>query len=227
MDALSLGKRLLTTDADQTAANVARLNDSQREMYRVGAAQALRDRIEGTQDAADATRRIFGNTQVRSRIAAGFGGENTQAFRNFRDTMEREAVFADTNRQLLQGSPTARRLAGMAEAQPVPPGLLLETAAHALGGNIPGAALRAGGALLPAAVNRLTQPTEAYSRELGARLFAPGGGNALMMPGSTGLAGGQASLVGPGSSLRNQLLGPWAQQAGQLLLNSPAQQRRP
>jgi hypothetical protein len=207
MDAISMGRRLLSTDADQTAANVAGLNDSQRQMYQVGVAQALRDRIESVPDAADATRRVFGNTQIRNRIAAGFGGEDSDAFANFEATMQREAQFADTNRRLVEGSPTARRTVAIQEAQnpPLTVGTILEPAAHLAGGNIPGAALSFGRTMLNPLMARIAQPSDLYSQELGTRLFDPGAQpTTMLMPQNR-------------STLRNALMSPWGQQ----LLQSP------
>lgn len=224
MDALSLGRRLLTTDADQTAAGVAALSPSQQQMYQVGVAQALRDRIEGTagsgtETAADATRRVFGNTQIRNRIAAGFGGADTPAYQNFENTMQREALFADVNRQMTQGSPTARRLAGMAEAQnpPVTPGNILELGGHLAGGNIPGAALGVARTLYAPVINRLTGPSDNYSAALGGALFNPTAAqqaNALLQ--------GNANM-----SLRDWIMGPYGQQAAQFLVNYPARVNGP
>jgi hypothetical protein len=217
MDALSMGKRLLSTDADQTAANVANLNPSQRQMYQVGVAQALRDRIESVPDAADATRRVFGNTQIRNRIAAGFGGESTPAFQNFQAIMEREAQFADTNRQLIQGSPTARRMAGIQEAQNPPLSLhdVIEPVGHVMTGNWPAAAYAVGRRMIPPVLNRLTTPSAAYSTELGTRLFNPDAATQA-----------QNMLTGTNRiSLRDWLMGPLGQQTGQLLFTGEGRKR--
>jgi len=62
-------------------------------------------------DNADVTRKVFGNNLIRQRIPAGFGGEGTPAFQQFRKTMESEALFADTHRTILKGSRMARRTA--------------------------------------------------------------------------------------------------------------------
>jgi Transglycosylase SLT domain len=127
MDAIGMGQRALSRASDETAATVAQLSPSEKQMFQVGVAQSLLDRIERTPDEADATRRIFGNDQIRGRIAAAFGGEATPAFQQFRQTAESEATFAGTSRQLLQGSPTARRTAAIAAAQGAAP------AAHLIG----------------------------------------------------------------------------------------------
>lgn len=209
MDALSLGRRLLTTDADQTAANVANLTPSQRQMYQVGAAQALRDRIESVADSADATRRIFGNTQIRNRIAAGFGGEDTPAFQNFQNIMEREATYADSNRQYLQGSPTARRTVAIGEVhQPIGAAQLVEPALHlAMGGGVPAVAMGIARAAGNPLLARLAAPSDLYGYQLGNTLFNPA------------FRFGNLPSGIPRTGLRNFLVGPVGQQAGQLLLN--------
>lgn len=213
MDALSLGRRLLTTDADQTAANVANLTPSQRQMYQVGAAQALRDRIESVADSADATRRIFGNTQIRNRIAAGFGGEDTPAFQNFQNIMEREATYADSNRQYLQGSPTARRTAAIGEVhQPIGPAQLVEPALHlAMGGGVPAVAMGIARAASNPLIARLAAPSDLYGYQLGNTLFNPA------------FRFGNLPSGIPRTGLRNYLMGPVGQQAAQLLVNNRSQ----
>ena len=100
----------------------------EQEMYRVGVADALQKKIAGTQAGADATRRIFGNDLSRQKIAAGFGGADTDAFQNFQNTVNQQATFAQTQRAVLGGSPTARRMAGMADEAAGPD--LLRPALH-------------------------------------------------------------------------------------------------
>jgi len=210
MDALSMGRRVLTADPDVTASNVANLTPSQRQMYNVGVAQAMKDRIAGTQDQADATRRLFGNDLIRSKIAAGFGGETTPEFQNFQNMMEQEAQYARTQRELIHGSPTARRTAAIqAAAQPAPPVHLLEPLGHVVSGNIPGA----GWALARQGANQLAnwamQPSDRVNALLGQYLFNPATQPDLVNQ----LRGGvPAPMV-------NRLMSPLAQQAMQSAIN--------
>lgn len=170
-----MGRRALSRDADETAATVANLSPSERQMFQVGLAQDLLDRIDRTPDNVDATRRIFGNDLVRSRVAAAFGGENTPEFQNFRQIAESEAQFAATNRQFLQGSPTARRAAAIAEAQGgAPANALLAPLLHvATGGSPAGAMIGLAHAAANPLLSRVAAPSERYNQALGNMLFNP------------------------------------------------------
>ncbi|HEY2617778.1 MAG TPA: glucosaminidase domain-containing protein, partial [Acetobacteraceae bacterium] len=98
MDALSLGRRALSNDPEVTAKTIASLSPGDREFFKTGVARALKDKIDSVQDGADATRRIFGNQLIRDKIAAGFG--DPAAFDEFQKTMEREAQFSNTRREI-------------------------------------------------------------------------------------------------------------------------------
>ena len=208
MDALSLGRRVLGADPDVTASVVSKLSPSEKQMFQVGLAQELKNRIAATPDEADATRRIFGNDLIRSKIAAGFGGENTPAFQNFRKTMEQEATFAKTNREMTKGSQTAMRTAAIQDMNQQGPDLLAP-AAHILMGN-PAAA---GVNLARQAVNPLMAmvkaPSEQTTALLGDLLYNPAAQRQLFQ----NLTPGQAA------NLRNQIMGWQGQQAANLLLN--------
>jgi len=210
LDALRLGRGVLSQDAEQTAANVARLSPSQREMYQAGIAQTLRDRVMGTGDEANAVRRIFGNELQRQRIAAGFGGEDTPAFQRFRQDMENEAVFAQTQRRMFGGPDTARRLAAINLAQGG--GIdLTRPLGHALTGNLPGAALDlAHQAVVTPLVNRLVQPSDRVSLALGNMLFNPATREQAL----------NMLLARPGPSVRDVLLSPWGIASANALINA-------
>src|SRR5215472_4726827 len=216
LDALRLGRGILTQDAEQTADNVARLSPSQREMYQAGIAQTLRDTVARTPDDANAVRRIFGNSLYRERIAAGFGGEDTPAFQQFRQDMENEAVFAQTQRRMFGGPDTARRLAAINLAQGG--GInLTGPAMHLITGNPMGAVADVGHQLVTPLVNRLVQPSDRVSLALGNMLFNPAArGQALNM-----------LTARPGPSVRDVLLSPWGQATVQALANSRQRARGP
>jgi Transglycosylase SLT domain len=172
MDALSMGKRVLSADPDVTANAVSNLSDSQKQMYQVGMAQAMKTRIDLTPDDADATRRLFGNQEIRNRIAAGFGGPDTDAYQNFRNTMNQEATFAQSYREYLGGSPSARRLAGMADQAQSPD--LTTPILHAVTGNAPAAAANVAHQFGLGVGRWATSPTDAQQRALGELLFSQG-----------------------------------------------------
>ncbi len=220
LDAISMGRRALGTDADVTADTISRLSPSERQMFQVGVAQALRDKIAGVADEADATRRIFGNQLIRNKIAASFGGEDTPAYQNFAHAMDREATFAQSNRQFTQGSPTARRTAAIAEVQGAPPPahVIVPAAIYAATGNIPAAAMTLAHGAAPGLINRLVAPPDRVNLALGNVLYSP-------------ILGRQAlSQVGGGGvspSMSDILKGWQGQQAAQTLLPNRLQPQPP
>ena len=162
IDALNMGRRVLGQDPEVSAKAISNLSDNEKEFFKAGVARALKDRVEGVQDSADATRRIFGNQLIRDKIAAAFG--DPAAFDKFQRTMEAEAQFAKTRNEVLKGSPTARRLAAQSELDVVTPTVM---AAH---GHPVGAALHVGQQV---AGNALAQGSPVQAA-MARRLFAPG-----------------------------------------------------
>jgi hypothetical protein len=104
-DAMEMGRNILNNDPEVTADTVAGLSDGNKDFFRAGVARALKDKVDATQEGADATRKIFGNTLIRNKIAAGFGDDAT--FNQFRSTMENEGTYAQTRNAVLSGSRTA------------------------------------------------------------------------------------------------------------------------
>jgi hypothetical protein len=141
-DAMEMGRNILSNDPEVTAETVARLSDGNKDFFRAGVARALKDRVDATQEGADATRKIFGNTLIRNKIAAGFGDDAT--FNQFRSTMENEGTFAQTRNEVLKNSATARRIAAQQDVDLGTPLTLL-----------------ASGHPLPAAVSLLRQGARA------------------------------------------------------------------
>ncbi len=135
LDALEMGRRALTNDAEITTSTVQRMSPSDRQFFLSGVTRALQDKIAGAQDGADVTRKIFGNSLIRSKIAAAF--DNPKAFEQFERQMQAEAQYAATRNAVLKGSQTARRMLG---AQSVDIGAPVN---HLLRGDI-GSATRSG-----------------------------------------------------------------------------------
>lgn len=164
IDALTLGRRALSNDPEVTAKAVANLSDSDKQFFQAGFARALKDKVEGAADTADATKRIFGNQLIRDKIAAAF--DDPDAFNEFQRVMQAESTFAKTRQAVLGGSPTARRLAAMSDVDVVTPALM------AVHGHIPGAALN----VAQQGANLLAQSGSAARRAAMARyLVSPPG----------------------------------------------------
>lgn len=183
MDAISLGKRVLTNDDDVTAQNIANISPANRDMFATGVRDALTQKILSVQDRADAANRLFGNQLIRNKIAAGMGGTNSPQFQQFEQEMERERTFWNTSNQMQAGSPTARRVAAQAVAQQATQGptwgAILSPMMTALQHPIMGAAhlFHMAG---PQLQSWISQPSERASAALGNYLFTPGGGQQLI-----------------------------------------------
>jgi hypothetical protein len=105
MDALNMGRKVLNNDPEVTTKMIAGLSDSDKDFFRAGVARSLKDRVDATQEGADATRKIFGNTLIRDKVAAAF--DDPAQFEQFRTVMENENTFAGTRNAVLKGSRTA------------------------------------------------------------------------------------------------------------------------
>lgn len=123
MDAMDLGKRVLRGDADETAAEIAKLSPSERDFFRIGVARALVDKVKGTNDTADITavNKIWGSQAVRERVAAAF--DDPKEFERFASFMDNELKMARTNAEVNPrgNSITAKLLMQNAEPAPVGP----------------------------------------------------------------------------------------------------------
>lgn len=117
MDALTLGRRALNNDPEVTASVVSKMSPSDRQFFLSGVTRALQDKISSAQDGADVTRKIFGNSLIRSKIASAF--DDPEAFQRFEKQMTAEAQYAATRNEVLKGSQTGRRLLGAATAPDV------------------------------------------------------------------------------------------------------------
>jgi hypothetical protein len=165
MDALSMGRRALGNDPEVTVKTIAGLAPGDKEFFKTGVARALKDKIDSAPDDADVTRRLFGNQLIRDKIKAGFG--DPAAFDEFQQTMEREAQFAKTRREILKGSQTARRRAGQADVDAD----IITPAALAAHGNV----LAASANVAQQGYNALSQSAAGPRLEaIGRRLFTPG-----------------------------------------------------
>lgn len=167
MDAMDLGKRALKGDADETAAEIAKLSPSERDFFRIGVSRALIDKVRSAGDTADLTklRGTWGNEAVRDRVAAAF--DSPAQFKAFSDFMDNEMTMAKTNAVINPrgGSPTAGLLAERGQGAPAGP--MLSGLVAALRGDMTGV-----GANVLRSVGALSNPTTAQYSELAPMLFA-------------------------------------------------------
>lgn len=111
-DALETGRKFINEDAELTIRELADMADNEKEMFRIGAARALRDKIQNTPYGSDATKNIFGSPEElfgsaakRDRLKAVFPDD--ASFKKFEREMLSEAKMYASRAKVLQGSRTA------------------------------------------------------------------------------------------------------------------------
>ena len=127
MNALNMGRGILSEDPEVTADTIGGLSDNDKDFFRAGVARALKDKVDATQEGADATRKIFGNQLIRDKIRAGFGDD--ASFDQFANTMQNEGTYAQTRNAVLSGSRTAPLGADIKDVDYSAP-LMLAAAGH-------------------------------------------------------------------------------------------------
>jgi len=95
---------------------VKTMGESELRMFRLGAKQALFDKIDDINIGADVAKRLFGKNGDIAKLETLFA--DPKAFESFRTTMEQEANFALT-RRALTGSSTMRQGTDLGAAQDV------------------------------------------------------------------------------------------------------------
>lgn len=132
-EAVETGRDILKKDPRVVAREIADLSADEQQMYRVGALDAVRRKMDAAKDGRDLTRMIFGDEETRQRMQALFPDVND--FKAFAQQIEREATMAKTRNTVLAGSPTARIQSEIADMGGVDP----STVGQMMTGNVPGA----------------------------------------------------------------------------------------
>lgn len=163
VESLENGRKFIKGDAEVTKAALDAMSESERQFFRIGAARALRDKVLGTPDTADAVKKIFNTPLMREKLATVF--PSAKEFADFEKLLKSEAKMFQTRSNVLAGSRTAPLLDEMSDLgqnAAEGAGILLNLAR----GNIGSAAL---GALRKVTSPRKLSPAE--SAELGNMLF--------------------------------------------------------
>lgn len=113
LDALNLGVKAAKGDARIAASQLNDMTDSEREFFRIGLADQTRYLVSKTPDGSNAVKSIFGNQNARRNLEAAF--DTREDFNKFRRAIAMEQNFFSTKSQVLGGSQTASREAGMKE----------------------------------------------------------------------------------------------------------------
>jgi hypothetical protein len=126
LDATKLGKDFYKQTASEANRTFAKLSPSEQEAYKVGALDAVKEKITTAKDTADIRKRIFGSPAERSRVSSLFPDDAT--FKQFEKDMMTESMMRKTQEKILGNSATfERQIAGHSlEAEPSFIGQLIE-----------------------------------------------------------------------------------------------------
>lgn len=144
LSALESGKKVLSSDADEIAANLKSLSLAERDAYMQGAVKAIRDKIlAGGRLSSDL---------IKERMRNVF--DSDASFNKFMKVLEREQQFSQTKNAVLGGSQTTNKAADLVEQAK-------DIASSAAFGGVRGVALSAASKVLKASPNipeRLREP---------------------------------------------------------------------
>lgn len=198
MDAMRRGSNIFNLKPEQIAEDMKTLPAGDRDFYRQGAQDALRERIAKTSNGGNEALRIMGNDYVKQQLRPIFGSDS--AFQTFMRGAMNENIMAQSKNTMLGNSRTAARLA--------------EMGAQNDGGGVGSAMLQVGGGLaagepiagilgIPKLAKsireRLSRPSPAVDAEIARLLFNSdtGANQSALTRIMQGLPQGNA-YVGPG-----------------------------
>lgn len=126
LDATKLGKDFYKQTAAEANRTFAKLSPSEQEAYKVGALDAVKEKITTAKDTADIRKRIFGSPAERQRVSSLFPDDAT--FKQFEKDMMTESIMRKTQEKILGNSATVERQLGVQslEAEPSFIGQLIE-----------------------------------------------------------------------------------------------------
>jgi hypothetical protein len=122
-------------------------DDSQREMYRLGAIQSVRDDIYATKDTADIANKYLNSREMRDRMRTLFNSDGE--YEAFVKNLERERQMAITRSRIEGGSPTALIGQDIAELSGPAPSEIISAGGQLMRGDIIGGGLNLMGQLAP------------------------------------------------------------------------------
>ena len=126
LDATKLGQDFYKQTSSEANRTFAKLSASEQEAYKVGALDAVKEKITTAKDTADIRKKIFGSPAERSRVSSLFPDDAT--FKQFEKDMMTESMMRKTQEKILGNSATfERQIAGQSlEAEPSFIGQMIE-----------------------------------------------------------------------------------------------------
>ena len=113
IDAGDLGRKFMRGQVDELGDAVSRMSDVEKTQFRIGVAQALRDKVGDSIVRADVTKKLMGNNNLEKKINAAFGDE--AMFKKYIDMLKNEGQMFETYSKITGNSATAERLAEQAD----------------------------------------------------------------------------------------------------------------
>lgn len=107
-NAAEMGQEFFKMKPRDVADTVRNMGDSEKRMFRLGAKQALIDKLDTMQITRDKVKALFGRGGDAEKLRFAF--ESPQQFRQFSEAMQREANFIRTRRAAQANSTTAKQL---------------------------------------------------------------------------------------------------------------------
>lgn len=109
LGAADFGRKLFKLDPEDVQVAVSAMGASEKEMFRLGAMRALRDKLDDVQMNSDAMRQLVGKRSMQKKLEAVFPDQ--QSLERFIKQAGTEVVYTQTKNALTGGPNTALRLA--------------------------------------------------------------------------------------------------------------------
>lgn len=148
-DALDAGsKKFLKKKPSEITRELAKFSDeSERQMYRLGAIQSVRDDIYASKDTADIADKYLNSREMRDRMRTVFNSDGE--YEAFVKNLERERQMAITRSRIESGSPTAPIGQDIAELSGPAPSEILTATGQLMRGDLVGGGLNLMGQFVP------------------------------------------------------------------------------
>ncbi len=112
MDAVRNGQAIFSKKPEEIASEIGDLSPSEKEFFKLGSADAIKEQLAKTGMGGDEAKRIIGNSWKQSQIKPLF--DNAADYDRFIKSVTAENTMFNTTRDLLQNSRTSRRIAEQA-----------------------------------------------------------------------------------------------------------------
>lgn len=113
IDAGDLGRKFLRGEIDSLKDAVSRMTDAERNQFRIGVVQGIRDKVGSLVNRSDATKKLMDIPVLEKKIQTAFGDE--AMFKKYIDMLQNERAMFDSYGKILGGSRTGEVLAEQAD----------------------------------------------------------------------------------------------------------------